>query len=231
MKVLFGPVQIVALVLAIAGIFLGQSALVALGVVGWLGAAAVGVIKQTGAARNAPELKPESRILIRPLEDLRNDILKLVEENRTNASVTVVGREALNEADELIRRAETFAASLGNVKKTKNALYESQKQIELLSETLAKSQSEKEKESLRQAIGARQEEAASMQKALDSVDATRAKIKDAEGELQGIKSQLTTAALTGQPDSLDTEGLSGMVGRIRSLSSSIEEAEGMKERT
>jgi hypothetical protein len=230
MKVLFGPFQIAALVAAGAGLVFGWTAVAILGLVAWAGACVVAVIREQGKGRHVSTLSAEGRLVLRPIEKLRDEIRQIVETNRGNPEVSVIGAEALNEANDLIARAQSFATALDANKQSVKTYKEAEFQLSQLREQEAKAGSEQERASLKAAIEAKQGEVALYAKAAHGLDATRAKLHEAQTALVAIKAQLAATAAGGESEELEGEGLTGMVGRLKSLSTSLEESEELRER-
>jgi hypothetical protein len=164
------------------------------------------------------------------LLQLRRDIAGIVEGQKENPTVKVIGGETLQEADALIARAESIVASIDDLKKAAKGLRASEYELQRLEEKVAKSSSEDEKAALADVIEVRKSEVEHFTKVQKALEAGRAKIMEAETALLAIKAQLTSAALGSETDALDMEGLAGMVGRLKSLSSSLEEVEQMRDR-
>ncbi|MEX2244243.1 MAG: hypothetical protein WD716_10405 [Fimbriimonadaceae bacterium] len=230
MKVLFGPFQIAALVAAGAGLVFGWTAFAFLGLVAWGGACVVAVIREQGKQRHVSTLSAEGRLVLKPIEKLRDEIQQIVETNRGNPEVSVIGAEALNEANDLIARAQSFATALDTNKGAIKTYKEAEFQLSQLREQEAKAVSDQERASLQTAIDAKESEVVLYAKAAKGLDATKAKLHEAQTALVAIKAQLAATAAGGESEELEGEGLTGMVGRLKSLSTSLEESEELRER-
>lgn len=226
----FGPAQIVALLLAAAGLIFREPPLVIIGAAVWVGMTVIETAKNKPKGRHSTELSAEARALLRPLQQQRREIASLVDKNLQNPTVKVIGTEALQEADSLISRAESIVVSLDDLTKATKGLRESDYELKRLEEKVAKSSSEEEKAALADVIEVRKSEVEHFGKVQRALESGKAKIMEAETALLAIKAQLTSAALGSESDALDTEGLAGMVGRLKSLSNSLEEVEQMRDR-
>lgn len=229
MKLFFGPVQIVGLLFTVAGALLRQPAIAALGVIMWIGGVATSSMRQS-SERHTGIKSRHGRYLLQPIQKLHDDIRKIVEENKGNATVSVIGQEALSESGELLKRATALAELLHDSRSATTSLTEAKKELAEVQEKLDASTDESQRQTYHLAIDARQSEVEQYEKLLRSIDTAKGRLMDAEVALTAIKAQLAASVMGGSTDGLAEEDLGGMVGRLKSLSSSLDEVEEMRER-
>ncbi len=229
MKIFLGPAQIVAILLTIAGLVVRQPAIAAFGVVCWIGAVAVTSMRDSSLRHSGLDSQ-QGRFFLQPIQRLHNEIAKLVADHAHNPTVGVIGQDALVESTELLRKASAFAALLHESRSAPNALATAERELESLKQQLAASRDDAQRESLTLAVQAREGEVEHYQKLIRRIDGAKQRLKDAEVALAAIKAQLAASVVGGSADGLDTEDLGGMVGRLKSLSSSIEEVDEMREK-
>lgn len=224
MKRLFNPFSIASLAVVVVGLVLGQPAVAVIGAALWIGSVAIQSIKRDGA-RHVSELSPTGRHRLSRLTALREQISAILAEHGTNPTIKVIGGEALVEADSLIGRTGTIIASMDELLKIAKDRRESEAELARLQSKLESATSLPEKDSLRLAIDVRQTEIAHYTDAERGVERAKSMLDEAETALVAIKSQLMAAAVGQGQDDLDPDDLRGMVGRLKSLSSSLEEVE------
>ncbi len=229
MKLFFGPAQIIAILFTIAGLVVRQPAITAFGIVCWIGAVAVTSMRDTSLRHSGLDSQ-QGRFLLQPIQKLHNEISRLVADNKQNSTVSVIGQDALVESTELLRKASAFAALLHESRSAPNALATAERELEGLNKRLSDSSDESQKESLALAVQAREGEVEHYRKLIRTIDGAKQRLKDAEVALAAIKAQLAASVVGGSADGLDEEDLGGMVGRLKSLSSSIEEVDEMREK-
>lgn len=229
MKTFFGPVQIVGILFTVAGALLRQPAIAALGVIMWIGGVATSSIKQS-SDRHTGIRSRHGRYLLQPIQKLHDDVRKLVEENKDNATVRVIGQEALAESGELLKRATAIAELLHDSRSATTSLTNARQELAEVQKKMEASTDEAQRQTYQLAIDARQSEVDQYEKLLRSIDTAKGRLMDAEVAMTAIKAQLAASVLGGSTDGLTDEDLSGMVGRLKSLSSSLDEVEEMRER-
>jgi hypothetical protein len=226
MNKLFGPVQIAAIAVAVLGALVRQPALVALGVVAWFGSVAIASIKDA-THRSVAGDQAQGETVLRPIQRLHREIEALVLQNPDNPTVSVIGRDALAESQELLKRAIALSVLIRDTRQTREAMDRARQELDSLRSNRATQASE----ALDLAIEARESEIAHYSKVQATVESAKARLAEAEIALSAIRAQLAAAVAGGATEGLETEGLSGMVGRLKSLSTSLDEVEEMKERT
>ncbi len=229
MKLFFGPAQIAAILLAVVGLLLRQPAIAALGIVGWIGTVAVTSMRDSSKRHSGLDTS-QGRYLLQPIQKLHNEITRLVEDNRQNPTVSVIGQDALTESAELLRKATAFTALLHDSRFAPNALANAQRELDELNQRLAASDNEAQRQAFGLAIQAREGEVAHYHKLLATIESAKQRLEDAGIALEAIKAQLAASVVGGSADDLTGEDLGGMVGRLKSLSSSLEEVDEMREK-
>lgn len=222
MKRLFGVEQLVAIGIVVLGAWFRQPAIIALGIAGWIGTVVLDTIRETASRRSIHD-QAQGQAILRPIQRLHRDIEKIVTENPNDPTVKVIGRDALNESKELMGRAAALASLVGDSRGAADSLAAARAEIARLRSEGPQS------DALKLAIDARENEAKHYERLIQTIDAAKTRISEAEVALTAIKGQLAAAVAGGATDGLESESLSGMVGRLKSLSSSLEEVEEMRE--
>ena len=229
MNLLTRPLALSLAAVALIGLVFGQPAIAALGAVGWVATLAFYSMRATAAKRHDSEISAEGRTLLRPIKELRGDIAGYVSSFRDRPEISVIGGEALREADALIAHAERLVDVRDDLMKALKGRAAAERELARLRKRAKSSSSEAESQSLRSAVEARETEI----ERYKTVDAAMLRLvgnlHEAEAALSEIRARLASGAVGAQTDGLDTDDLAGMVSRLRTLSTSFDEAEEMME--
>jgi hypothetical protein len=171
------------------------------------------------------ELDPESRTLLRPLRKLEEEIASIVKLNQGSATVSVLGKEALDEAKRILEQATNSLQIRSELKRALRGEYDAEKQIEDLKEKGAAAATEQERESLEAAVQARNLELGHYGTIRQTIGQIESGLRQAEAALAEMKARLAVSA-TGEKVELGSEGdLRDAIGRMKALSLSYDEAE------
>jgi hypothetical protein len=202
--------------------------LVILGAIAWVGSIAFMSMARQRPTSDSPhpaELSADSRMLIRPLVQLRDELATIVAQNSDMPSVKVVGTEALAEADGIVRHATSLVQIRTQLKRTLRGKSEAEVETRNLETKLERATTDTEREALQTAIAAHQQEAEHYKGVEDAIASVDGKLTEAQAALSELKSRIAVGAAGARTDGIDQEELTDMVGRLRSLSKSFDEAE------
>lgn len=218
-SILFGAVTLIGAV--------WYPPLMFVGAVGLLATIAYLSIKQSIKDRLASDLTLAGRRLINPLITVRDELEHVVQSGRHRAEFASIGKEALREADSIIRlasnRVEAYEGFSRTLKDQKSAEF----RVAQLEEKLSGEMSDETRQALMDSISARRG-------VLDRYDEIRADmerieitVNSAVDALLDVKNRLLISGDSSGVEGLDETDLPGMVDRLKTLSTTIEEAEKM----
>lgn len=201
--------------------------LVILGALIWVGGVALASMagQKRADGPHVAEMSPESRMMLRPLIQMRDDLAQVVSQNSDMPTVKVVGGEAVQEADAIVRHATNLVGIRAQLKKTLRGKSEAEVEKRSLEMKFARASTDTEREALSTAIAASTQEIGHYQGVEDAIAKVDGKLTEAQAALSELKARIAVGAAGARTDSLDQEELSSMVGRLKSLSKSFDEAE------
>ena len=226
-RALTSPVTLGFAAAAIVAAIFSQWPIAALALIVAVGNLAILSIKETSAKRSEAEivdLSNEDRTLISPIRRLRNEIAALVEANKQNVSISVVGAEALGEADHILKQTAKTLALRRQLKRSAAGQSQTQRELDSLREDIANAASEDEKATLQAALEARETESAHYKNAGVAIEHIDSHLRQAEAALSEMKARLATAA-AGTTEAAPASELEETIGRLKSLGDSLEESE------
>lgn len=229
MNLLTRPLSLALAAVAVLGLVFGQPAIAALGAVGWVAFLAFYSMRAAATKRHDSEISAEGRMMLRPIKELREDIAGYVRSFSDRPEISVIGGEALREADALIAHAERLVDVRDDLMKALKGRTVAKRELARLRKRAKSSASEKESQSLRSAVEARETEIERYEAVDAAMRSLVSNLHEAETALGEIKARLATGAVGAQAVGLETDDLAGMVSRLRSLSTSFDEAEDMME--
>ena len=171
------------------------------------------------------DLDPESYTLLRPLRKLEGEIAQLVEGNKDSATVSVLGKEALDESRRLLEQASKSLSIRADLKRSLRGEYDAQKQIDDLKAKAASAATPQEKESLEAAIEARNLEVSHYGTIRQTVAQIEGGLRQAEASLAEMKARLAVSASGEKVEQASEGDLRETIGRMKALSLSYDEAE------
>lgn len=225
MKHLLRPVSLGALGVALIGLIFSQPAILVLGLAVWLGYVAFSTIKESGAHKHDSDVSSEGRAILRPLKEMRGQIAKLVESFSDRAEISVIGREAIKEADALIEHTGKLVDVYDQIVTSLRGQSKAELEIKKLAKQIEDAEDGPYKEALVSSAVTRQNELDHYAKSEETKQRIVTKVKQAEMALYEIKSKLSVSAVGAETDDLHDDELEGMVSRLKSLSASFDEAE------
>ncbi|MCH8978554.1 MAG: hypothetical protein IH945_04840 [Armatimonadetes bacterium] len=229
MNLLTRPASLAFGAVSVLGLVLGQPAIAFLGAVGWVATLAFFSMRAAAGKRHDSEISAEGRTLLRPIRELREDIAGYVRSFSDRPEISVIGGEALREADALIAHTERLVDVRDDLTKAMKGRKEAERELARLRRRTKSSVSEAESESLRSAVEARETEIERYRTVDTAMRRLVDNLHEAEAALSEIRARLATGAVGAQTVGLETDDLAGMVSRLRTLSRSFDEAEQMME--
>lgn len=221
------PITLAGVAFLAAGLVFSQFLLVALGMTAVVGGLLHQSFRQAAKAdsKEALDLHPEDRVLLRPFTHMRDDLKKTIENNREHSGVQVVGMEALAEAEELIVRVHNLIVHRRNLRRTLTRRAETEKSINNLNNRLGKATSQSERDSLEAAIAARTTEKEQYGKVEETIARIDSKISQSEAAMAELQARLAVGATNLAQGSADQGALDDLTNRLKTLATSFEEAE------
>jgi hypothetical protein len=193
-----------------------------------IAAVAFAAMKRTQATRAqvpGEDLDPESRTLLRPLRKLEEEIADIVAQNKDSATVSVLGKEALDESRRVLEQASRSLVIRAELKRSLRGEYEAQKQIEDLNAKALTAATDQERESLQAAGEARKIELGHYGTIKQTIGQIDSGLRQAEAALAEMKARLAVSA-GGEKVAAASEGdLRETISRMKALSLSYDEAE------
>ena len=229
MRLVTRPIPLALAAIALLGLVFGVYAVAALGALGWVATLAFLSFRASSERRHDSAISAEGRAMLRPIKDLRNDIAGYVSSFSDRPRISVIGGEALREADTMIAHAERLVDVHDDLIKSLSGRSAAEEELARLKERRESSASSEESESLGSAVAAREAEIGRYRSAEDALRHLTENLREAEAALSEIKARLASVAVSAQTDDLGTDDLAGMVSRLRTLSTSFDEAEEMIE--
>lgn len=198
--------------------------LLLLGAIAWIGSVAL-VSMRGGQDEHASEADPDERVLLKPIERLHDELIQIVEQNRDLPAVKVIGEEAISEAGAVLDHARKLVRLRSDLIRTLRRRSDAEVEIRSLRDKARRSTSDGERRAYETAIEAHEKEVAhyaSVEHAITRIDG---KLSEAQAALSELKARLAVGAAGARTEGLDPEELTTMVGRLRSLTQSFDEAE------
>lgn len=228
MRALLGPGQYLGIAIAVGAVLLKSIPLVLIGATIWVGAVAVAVIKSGGSdSQRAPhpsELDAETRMALKPILALRDQLAALSSSSGGSADVSVIAKEAVAEANLLIDHAQKLAERRVALRRSLRERAEAELALSKLEQSLAAATTDGERSSIQAAIAARHEEIGHYADAERAVEQINSKLREAEASLSELKAKVSAATAARSGD-LDHEEVGDLITRLKSLSRSFDEAE------
>ena len=229
MNILTRPLPLALAAVAALGLVFGQLEIAVLGAVGWVASLAYYSMRAAAAKRHDSEISAEGRRMLRPIKSLREEIAGYVSSFSDRPEISVIGGEALREADALIAHTERLVDVHDDLMKARKGRAAAERELARLRKRTKSLVSESESQSLRSAVEARETEIERYKTVDAALRRLVSNLQEAEAALSEIKARLASGAVGAQTDSLETDDLAGMVSRLRTLSTSFDEAEEMME--
>ena len=169
------------------------------------------------------DLSNEERAQLGPLRKLRKEIARIVEARNEEVSVSVVGAEAIQEADHILEQCAKLVRLRRELKRGLFSQAESSRQIQSLQSDL-QTAGDDQRATLESALQARRQEEAHYSDAGDALQRINASLRQAEAALSEMKARLATSSASAVGNEPSRE-LEDTIGRLKSLGASLDEAE------
>lgn len=230
-RIFLNPVGIVAAIAVVGGIVLAQPLIAVAGGLVYLGSVAVAAMSQaqTRSIPHPSELSAEGRMMLRPLQQIHRELEQIVQQNPDRPDIKVVGLEALVESESIIRHAVELVQTRSQFKKSLRGKSEAQLTMNRLERDLSAARSDAERESLKKAIEATQGQIKQYERLDDSMGTISARLKEAEATLSTLKAQMIAGIASQHHTDLQSSELESMVGRLKDLNRSLDEAQTVTE--
>lgn len=219
------PIWLLPLVGVVGGLLVGRWEIVAISVVLLVAALGVQFAKRGPGERQTDPLdlvSNESRSRLAPIRNLRNDIQDLYQKNSGSMVVKVMGAEAMDEAERLVKQSVDLINLRDKLQKTLYQRPVAERAI-AEAESMADGADDATKDALQSALDARKLELSHYLQAEDGVKKIDACLAQAVAALSEMKTRLSMAA-AGQGE-IGQDNMRETLSRMRSLSASFDEAE------
>ncbi|MBS1721428.1 MAG: hypothetical protein JSS66_00310 [Armatimonadetes bacterium] len=178
-------------------------------------------------ARRSPRtstetLGAEARWLLRPLRELRQQLVTIAEKGR-GTTAAAIAQEAVGEADHILESAEVLVKTREQLKQGLKGQGEAETSLGRLQRDREAAQTDAERTSLDQAIEARHSEISAYATAKGRIAEIDGRLRQAEATLSELKARLATGMVS-RSDASEQE-FTDMVARLKSLGQSFDEAE------
>jgi len=217
-------------VLALIGIVINSVPLVILGVILALAIVAFQSLSKTRAIHASDQydqLSAESRILVRPLKKIYEEMAQAAE-GKSETISPYIAQEALSESDHLLKQSVAALLLRDRLVRESRGQYDASKSIGDLQSRIASSTSDDEKASLQSALDARQQEIGHYDQLKQGIAKIESSVKQAEAAMAEMRARLVSSGSAGVA-AQGSDPLREAVGRMQSLSASLTEAQQMLE--
>lgn len=218
----------IGLVTALVGGLLGNIPLVLLGIVVAFAVVAIGSLRATRAAHvddSYEDLSPESRILIRPLKKIYNEMSDAAASKSETIS-PYLAQEALAESGQLLKQSMAALSLRDRLMRESRSRYDAEKSVDDLQSRLSTAQSEDEKTSLKSALDARTQEIGHYDQLKKGIAKIETSVKQAEAAMAEMRARLVSSG-SADVAAQGSDPLREAVGRMQALSASLTEAQEM----
>lgn len=232
MKALFHPVALVFAGVAIVGGVLGSVPLLLAGAALWIGSVAFLASKQ--AQSNSKkfdlyDLSPDTRILIRPIRQTHDEIAAIVSQNNDNPTVKVIGQEGMAEAEQILEQAIRLGAARTQLEKTLRGRSQAQLDVDRIQSKLVGIGDSQEQASLQSALEAHRAELSHYEPVQNHLESIDNYLREAQAGLAELKARIAVGAAEARMAGAEEGDIGEIMGRLRSLSASFDEAEAITE--
>lgn len=234
MKALLSPLALVFAAVAVAGGIFNSIPVLAIGAILWVGSIAFLSSRQAqrqGLMTDLSELSPDARILFRPIRQAHEDLIAIVQRGSSDPTVKVVGEEAISESAQIADQAFRMAQSRSQLEKTLKGRSVAELEIKRLNEKIANSTSQEELDALKSALSAHQSEYNHYEQVTTSMATIDNKLREAQAALSELKARIAVGAADTSAAQAGEDELGEIMGRLKSLSASFDEAEAMNQET
>jgi DNA repair exonuclease SbcCD ATPase subunit len=163
---------------------------------------------------------------VKPIVKLREQVVNLIETNKSNPVVSAMAFDTLSEVDSIVMRAMDILDAKRRLQRLSAAVYPSRAAVETLENKVLRSTDSTAKMSIEQALNTRREELRILEELEAEAHRLDANLDEAEAALAELRTQLlkVVAASPKQQAMEEMDPLSGMTDRLRRISTTMEES-------
>ena len=228
MKSLLHPVPIACLLIAIIGAVRSDVAMVAVSLIA--GFAALGLLSARREASRSDSsrgnLSADSRMLLRPIKRLADELQEFVSTNSSSQIVQVIGAEVVAESQGLFKQVTTSLTTRDEFQRLLRGRYEADKEIGKARMKLEFSEGS-DKSTIETTIEARTAELAHYDSIELNVRRIELGVHQTEAALAEMKARLSVSVSGEKVDFASADDVRASIERLKSLSKSYDEAERM----
>jgi DNA repair exonuclease SbcCD ATPase subunit len=172
------------------------------------------------------DVSTPSKMRVKPIVKLREQVVNLIETNKSNPVVSAMAFDTLSEVDSIVMRAMDILDAKRRLQRLSAAVYPSRAAVETLENKVLRSTDSTAKMSIEQALNTRREELRILEELEAEAHRLDANLDEAEAALAELRTQLlkVVAASPKQQALEEMDPLSGMTDRLRRISTTMEES-------
>jgi DNA repair exonuclease SbcCD ATPase subunit len=172
------------------------------------------------------DVSTPSKMRVKPIVKLREQVVNLIETNKSNPVVSAMAFDTLSEVDSIVMRAMDILDAKRRLQRLSAAVYPSRAAVETLENKVLRSTDSTAKMSIEQALNTRREELRILEELEAEAHRLDANLDEAEAALAELRTQLlkVVAASPKQQAMEEMDPLSGMTDRLRRISTTMEES-------
>lgn len=172
------------------------------------------------------DVSTPSKMRVKPIVKLREQVVNLIESNKSNPVVSAMTFDTLSEVDSIVMRAMDILDAKRRLQRLSAAVYPSRAAVETLENKALMSTDAAAKVSIEQALNTRREELRILEELEAEAHRLDANLDEAEAALAELRTQLlkVVAASPEQRAIEEIDPLSGMTDRLRRISTTMEES-------
>lgn len=172
------------------------------------------------------DVSTPSKMRVKPIVKLREQVLSLIEANKSNPVVSAMAFDTQSEVDSIVLRAMDILDAKRRLQKLSASVYPSRAAVETLENKVLRSTDDTAKVSIEQALNTRREELRILEELEAEAHRLDANLDEAEAALAELRTQLlkVVAASPERQAVEEIDPLSGMTDRLRRISTTMEES-------
>ena len=221
----------IGILIAVIGAAIEDIPLVILGLM--IGIVVFGIVnmaktRETFTDDHYDQLSPESRILVRPLKKIYNEMSEAAA-GKSEAISPYIAQEALAESSKLLNQSVAALLLRDRLIRESRGRYDAEKSINDLQTRMSNASSDDEKTSLQSALDARNQEIGHYDQLKSGIAKIESSVKQAEAAMAEMRAKLISSGSAGVA-AQGSDPLREAVGRMQALSASLSEAQEMLQR-
>ncbi len=226
MKFRIQPVSWLFAGLGVLGLILQRPEMMVLGFGGFAVMVLAGGFKLASQNRNSnplDQVKNENRSRLMPLVKLNGEINEIIESNKDNGLVRVMGTEAQQECNNLMEQSIKLLNTRDQLKNAVNGSVNVEDTITRLRANVESATTQPEREMLESGIQAHESQLAQIEMAREAIDGIDANLSQAVALLSELRTRLALAATSGSEGEQET--MRETLSQLHALTNSFDEAE------